>query len=248
MDNTVGSLGRALTSQQKALIIGTLLGDGSFEFVTSGKNVRLQILHSGKQEEYVRWKYRILQSLVRTEPKLTSIFDERYGRSYTRMRFRTLCHNEFVQLRKIFYRGSRKIVPKEIDTLLIDPLSLAVWYMDDGKWRPDCRGIYLDTICFSIGEQKLLISCLQNNFGVGECKLHWNGEGYHIYIPYPASMRFRAIILPHVIPSMIYKLPPITPERLSRRKFRQDRVESQSYNTPVSRQQSVSIKEVGMKI
>lgn len=235
MDNTVGSLGVTITPQQRALIIGTLLGDGGLEFVTSGKNVRLQILHSGKQEEYVKWKYHVLQSLVRTEPKLTSIFDERYDRSYTRMRFHTLCHKEFIKLRKIFYRGRTKIVPKEIDTLLIDPLSLAVWYMDDGKRRPDCRGIYLDTICFSMKEQKLLIRCLHKNFGVGGCRLHWNGEGYHIYIPYPASMQFREIIAPYIIPSMIYKLPPITPERLSRRKVRRDGVESQLHNTPASR-------------
>ena len=123
----------------------------------------------------------------------------------------------------------------KISTLLTDPVSLAVWYMDDGKRRPDCRAVYLDTICFTTSEQKRLIHCLNNNFGIEGCSLHWNGEGYHIYIPYPSSLQFRKVIEPHIIPSMAYKLPPITPERLSRRKKRQDRVEFQLYNTPVPR-------------
>lgn len=208
------------TIKQKAVIIGTLLGDGSLEFVTSQKKIRLQIAHSNKQKQYVFWKYRILKSLVGTAPKKVVFYDNRYGRMYSRFRFRTLVHPALLKLRGMFYRKGVKIIPKEICTLLKNPLSLAVWYMDDGKRRPDCRGIYLDTICFSKGEQIKLIACLEKNFGIRNCRLHWNGEGYHIYVPYPESLRFRKIIEPCVIPSMKYKLPPITPERLSRRKKR----------------------------
>ena len=98
-------------------------------------------------------------------------------------------------------------VPKNIKKILTNPLSLAVWYMDDGKKRPDCRGAYLDTICFSKKEQERLIECLNDSFSIRNTRLHWNGDGYHIYIPYISIDRFRKLIEKFTIPSMMYKLP-----------------------------------------
>ena len=61
----------------------------------------------------------------------------------------------------------RKRVPKNIQDLLIHPLSLLIWYCDDGSKRGDCQAGRFATQCFDEEEQNLLKKCLLDNFGLG---------------------------------------------------------------------------------
>ena len=208
MGNTVGNKEAYppnLTSREREILIGMILGDA---FVEEGKTglARIQVSHSLKQKEYLYWKFRELRRWVKGKPHLIAHRDKRFDKTYQRIRFSTIFHPLFRWFREKFYRGKRKIIPKDIEKILVSPLSLAVWYMDDGKKRPDCRGAYLDTIWCKQEEQKRLIKTLKNNFGI-ESRIHWNGDGYHLYIPITSIERFRNLIEKHVIPSMRYKLP-----------------------------------------
>ena len=51
--NTVGSL----SEEERAIIVGCLLGDGAMRCKT---NALLEINHSFAQKDYVDWKYKIL--------------------------------------------------------------------------------------------------------------------------------------------------------------------------------------------
>src|SRR3954451_2738626 len=62
MGNTVGSLSEV----QHAIVIGSLLGDGSIRCKT---NALLEINHSIHQRSYVDWKFSHLAVLVPTPPK-----------------------------------------------------------------------------------------------------------------------------------------------------------------------------------
>src|SRR5947207_12743695 len=62
MGNTVGSLSEV----QHAIVIGSLLGDGSMRCKT---NALLEINHSIHQRSYVDWKFGHLADLVTTPPK-----------------------------------------------------------------------------------------------------------------------------------------------------------------------------------
>ncbi|MCA1708564.1 MAG: hypothetical protein LC808_36920, partial [Actinobacteria bacterium] len=54
-------------------------------------------------------------------------------------------------LHSIFYPdGSVKRISPSIDDFVTSSLSLAVWYMDDGGRRGDCRSGYLNTNAYSI--------------------------------------------------------------------------------------------------
>lgn len=208
MGNIVGTkklLSSKLNNSEKSVLIGTILGDACIE--SCKEEDRIQIAHSEKQKDYVIWKYNYLKKWTLSPPKRMAVEDNRNHKTYYRWRFRTFSHPEFTYYKNIFYRNGRKIIPSNIGKILKNPFSLAVWYMDDGKKRPDCRGAYLDTICFSIEEQKRLMKCLEDNFGIKDTRLHWNGEGYHIYIPYTSTPKLRSLIEKYVIPSMIYKLP-----------------------------------------
>ena len=194
-----------LNRVERDILVGTILGDACIE--SCKKESRVQIAHSERQKEYVMWKYNHLKRWTLSPPKRMVVKDSRNQKVYYRWRFRTFSHPEFTYYRKIFYRNGRKIIPWNIEEILRSPLSLAVWYMDDGKKRPDCRGAYLDTICFSVEEQERLIKCLENNFRIKNARLHWNGDGYHIYIPFSSTPMLISLIRKYVIPSMEYKLP-----------------------------------------
>jgi hypothetical protein len=108
---------------------------------------------------------------------------------------------------KTFYPNGSKVVPHNIEELLTSPLSLAVWFMDDGKRRPGCRGFFFDTLSFTLEDQKRLQECLSQNFALNDTRLHWNGDGYHIYVSARHAAQFRHLIQDYVISSMLYKLP-----------------------------------------
>ena len=140
----------SLTEKQQALIIGCLLGDGAMRCKT---NALLETNHAIKQKRYVDWKHKILCGLVTTSPK-----SRRAG--YRRIAYRFIARSlpVLTKIYRQFYRNGRKTIPED---LVLHPLSLAVWFMDDGA--KSYRAIYLNTQKFSKQEQKRLIKVLRNN-------------------------------------------------------------------------------------
>jgi len=57
-----------ITQILKDFILGTMLGDGSFETQTRGKTWRYRVNHSLKEEAYVLHQYEILKSLRTDTP------------------------------------------------------------------------------------------------------------------------------------------------------------------------------------
>jgi hypothetical protein len=195
---------KKLTKQQKDILIGKLLGDGFLEH--NGKYSRLKIDHSFKQKDYVFWLYRKFDPFVAGKPYQIKYFDKRVQKFYYHWRFSTKSLFLFEEWRKIFYREKRKIIPLNIDNLLISSLSLAVWYMDDGYKRRDCKGLYLCTSAYTSKEQNLLQKVLLKNFGI-ETKIHYAAGQARIYIPAKHSFIFFNKIKKYIIPIFSYKLP-----------------------------------------
>lgn len=106
------------------------------------------------------------------------------------------------------------MVPSYIGDLLVDPISLAVWYLDDGSKRADCEACRLATQGFTLEENMVLVECLRSNFGIEARVGATRGAGGRLYglsIPSGPSgyRRLKSLIYPLVeaeIPSMLYKL------------------------------------------
>lgn len=192
-----------LTKRQKDVLIGTLLGDGCLEL--NGSKVRLRTDHSVNQTKYAEWKYKIFSNIAAGKPRLVKVFDRRTKKIYQHCRFDTLSNDLFADYMHIFYRNGRKAIPHDMDKLLKSPLSLSVWYMDDGYKRSDCRGLHINTQAHCLEEQKLLQKCMKQNFGLGT-NIHKQSGKYKLYIPSGQSQKFCKMIARHVIPSMNYKL------------------------------------------
>lgn len=201
----MGSLRQSkISSREKAIIIGTILGDAHLGRTKT--SVRLEIGHSEAQKDYVLWKYKELPRLISAEPHCIKISDQRYNKTHTQWRFKTKISDFLEDLYSLFYSDKgKKIVPKDICSLLVSPLSLAVWFMDDGGRRNDCHGLFLNTLSFTKAENELLRKCLKQNFSL-DSRMHWIQDGYRLYIPSKDAKSFCEIIHPHILPSMHYKL------------------------------------------
>jgi hypothetical protein len=196
----------ALSMQQAEALIGTLLGDGHLN--RDGRYVRLKIDHSWEQAAYVWWKFEIFRNLTLREPQKRVVYERREGRNPVSIhcRFATHTTSDLEEYHQLFYANGRKIVPQDIHRLLRSPLSLAVWYMDDGARRTDCQALRLHTNSFTLEEQHLLRETLASNFNI-EVTIHRVRAPEHVlYVPSREAIRFCDIVRPYILPAMSYKL------------------------------------------
>lgn len=207
----------ALSKQQIDILVGLMLGDGNLEF-NGYRGTRLQVKQSEEKQEYVLWLHSQFANLVKTPPQ------QRYD---TRQwYFGTRFFENLEELRKLFYVNRKKIVPKSIARLFQSPLTLAVWFMDDGRLDYRAKSHYayhLSTDSFTELEVKQLQKLLHERFGIAAnvylslCR----GKKYpKLYIGKEGRDRFTQIIAPYILPCFAYKLPPeyrphiLTPQRL----------------------------------
>jgi hypothetical protein len=84
---------------------------------------------------------------------------------------------------------------------LLTPMALAHWIIGDGKW--DRSGLILCTDSFSIMDNVKLINILMVRYQL-DCTLVRSCN--RIYIKASSMPRLRAIVLPFMHSSMLYKL------------------------------------------
>jgi len=190
MDNTVGSL----TQEQKSIIIGSLLGDEYLRIVPRRRNAFIEINHSISEKDYVNWKYQKLKNLVKSPPKARKGKGKRIA-----YRFFSRQHPEITKLYQNFYRDGKKIVPN----LELDPLTIAVWFMDDGS---KCgKDYYLNCQRFDRVSQKRLMEILRKQYGI-LVSLNRDKAYHRIRIRRESQEKFKRLIEKYLIPSMKYKL------------------------------------------
>jgi len=227
-----------ISSRAKEIIIGTIMGDGHLARLKTG--VRLEVGHSDKQKDYVFWKYNELSELTGADPHTLEIADQRFHRRYRQWRFKSLIHPYLTELHNRFYFQKKKIIPQDIFSLLKSPLSLAVWFMDDGGRRNDSYGLFLNTLSFTKDEHQLLTRVLKENFAL-DSRIHWIQDGYRLYIPSSSAKHFCELVYPYLIPSMHYKLS-FNPVTTSFARLTRARDVRKAHKT------LVSLKEKGTKV
>ena len=142
-----------MTERQKQILTGMLLGDAHLERQRGALTARLKIEHSVAQSAYVEWKFDEWRDWVRTPPR-ERVRRNRLGTVSTNIGFSTLSHVDFEEFRVRFYGNRRKVIPMDLE---LTPLSMAVWFMDDGSRKSSqCRGLYLNTQSFTASEVRLL--------------------------------------------------------------------------------------------
>lgn len=192
-----------ISKRQKEIIIGKLLGDGHLETQTNGKTYRLKIEHAYSQKDYVDWLYEELKTLAAGPPRVK--LQKVGGKQYKKYWFNTVASPSLRFYAQQFYIGKLKLVPKLIHRWL-SPLSLAIWFMDDGSIKSRYhKAKIINTQSFNKEDVNRLIKVLADKYGI-KAKLRKQKEGYQIYLLSETIIKFEKLIKPYIISAMKYKL------------------------------------------
>lgn len=199
---------KSLTKFQEEFIFGALLGDSSVD-----KRGRVFFGHSEKQKEYLFWKYEQLKDISINIYFCMSGKDSKYPQ----YRFNTNSLNIFKYLRFLLYRPKKRITRSYLNKLT--PLSLAVWYMDDGslsynldkKGNINSRRLYLCTESFDLKENEIIKKYFDKvwniKFNVSNyTKKKTQKTYYRLSCGAIEAQKLFNIISPYVHDSMKYKL------------------------------------------
>ena len=194
-----------LTKQQTNVLVGTILGDGFLQ-KTGEKNARLRLEHSDKQKDYVLWKGKIFGRLFQGTPSYLERIHPKTKATYSYCRWQSSASPSFGKWRKYFYPNGKKIIPTDIGNFLIHPITLAVWYMDDGYYDKINRNsfIYLGRITRT--ESEILQKTIEKNFDIATKIYDKKNKGFALFFGARETKKFQSLIYPFIIESLQYKL------------------------------------------
>jgi hypothetical protein len=188
---------------QRSILFGLLLGDGHLESVTRDRTYRLKVEHSLQQKEYVDWLYGNFPDFIRNEPYTR---EKTLGeKKFSAYGFTTCSSGIFRFYAQQFYSGRKKIIPK-VFTKFIDPLALAIWFMDDGSFKSiHHKTFIIHSVGYTKSDLEIVQKVLREKFGI-KITLHKQYDRWRIYFLSETADKFKKLIEPYVIPSMRYKL------------------------------------------
>lgn len=198
----------------KKAIIGMILGDAYVE-KKSALTALIKIDHSISQLSLVNHKRNLLKEYHPSDIKIRTYYDGRPLEKKS-VSFKTKSSVKLYFYRKEFYKLEKtkykKVLPKWIKKYLIDPITLAYWYMDDGskqssKRNPNVKSVILHTQAFTKKEVVLIIKEFNSQLNLN-ARIHKESKnrGLKIYIP-NENYEFSYLVKPYIIKEMLYKLP-----------------------------------------
>jgi recombination protein RecA len=206
-DRVLQSVPHYLSDFQWEVILGGLMGDGALSSTGSGCGARYRFGHGPKQVDYADWKASLLANLATSRSTR--------GDGAVFYDFHPLA--ELAELRRAMYVGGKKILSEDYLKQLT-PLSLAIWYMDDGCYTERAKGLQDRTrdgsgrieICVEALEptsRQRLRNHLSDTWGIS-ARLRLAGAAQKAVLIFPKAetAKFHALIAPFVHPSMEYKL------------------------------------------
>ena len=208
-DRVIQAAPHYLSGFQWEVLLGGLMGDSALSSNTNGYAARLRWGHGKKQVAYADWKASLFANIPvsRTTNAKEAVFHD----------FTPLV--ELAELREAVYIGGRKVLSWDYLKRLT-PLSLAIWYMDDGGFTERSKGLQERTklgsgrieICvqaFDTTSQQRLVEYLKDDWGI-DARLMAKGRHDMATLVFnvDATRKFMELVAPYVHPSMEYKLLP----------------------------------------
>ena len=206
-DRVMQAVSHRLSDFQWQVILGGLMGDGALSPSRSGHGARFRFGHGFEQTAYCDWK--------------ASLFANIGANRSTNAKGAVFCDvlplAELADLRGAVYIHGKKVFSHDYLKQLT-PLSLAIWYMDDGGFTLRAKGLQERTrdgsgrseICIEAMEpttRERLVNYLADTWGIRP-KLATRGGKAVLTFPKDETAKLHALIAPFVHPSMDYKLLP----------------------------------------
>lgn len=179
---------------QKSVLIGSLLGDSSI----SKKGI-LNIGHGLKQEDYYKHKVQLFSPNIKFLEYRREKLDRRTNNTYISLQAHSLKYEDIVQLREVLYINGKKEISDQILNQF-NEISLAYLFMDDGSFN-SCGG----TIALCDFSQESLLKFQEFLFEMWDIETTIMKNNI-LYIRANSKKLFRSLVLPYIIPSMLYKI------------------------------------------
>lgn len=197
---------------QKQIIYGIILGDGYLQ-KTGKENARIRLEHGQRQKEYLFWKVKMLGKLFQGKPKYIERIHPKTKRKYSYWRYQSQSNPYIGKLRKIFYPKDKKKIPENIEKYL-SPLTLAVWYMDDGYFSKRDRSSYLYLGRITRKEADFVSKAILEKFSLANKILDKKEKGYVIYFSPKTVKKLKKKLDKFILSQFSYKFPsdPVTTE------------------------------------
>lgn len=158
MKQSVLSSSVSLSDQSKAIILGSLLGDGSLKINERYQNARFSFRHSIHQADYFHWKVNALQEIAGESSVWVQKNDGGYSRS-DKLRFQSRALPALTELYRLTHKQKRLVIRRKWLNMMT-PLSLAIWWFDDGSIITNGRRGVLCTDGFDRESVKILAQYL----------------------------------------------------------------------------------------
>jgi len=199
-----------LSKEQKSLLIALLIGDG-----TISSNYVFKLSHSPLQREYLEWKVGLLNKYgIKNNGVKEYISKCGYNTGKSVLYSQMSLTPTIKALRRSVYTPKKTITRKLLEWL--NPLGLAIWYMDDGcinvntsKQRSSIQHTIKIATCVDDSTIKTIINYFDEVWGI-----HFRPfkEGRNTYSIASSSEldceKFIKIIKPYIeqVPSFLYKI------------------------------------------
>jgi len=206
-DRVLERVTHRLSDFQWQVVLGGLMGDGALSPSRSGHGARFRWGHGARQEAYGDWKAELFANVgtSRSVNAKGAVFHDLAPLP------------ELAELRDAVYLGGKKVLSEDYLKALT-PLSLAIWYQDDGSFSVRAKGAQERTregsgrseICIqamSPDSRERLVRYLADTWDIRPT-LSLRGKRQKAVLSFAKdeTAKLHALIAPFVHPSMQYKL------------------------------------------
>lgn len=200
----------SLSNRCREIILGSLLGDGSLRIHRPYKNARFSFRHSTAQKEYFFWKVKEMKEISGNICTWEQNGERSWGGQM--LRYQSLALEELTEVYRLTHRHNELHIRRKWLNMLT-PLSLCVWWLDDGSLVSDCRQGVLCTDGFQYSALMTIVQYFrtvwQLNPRIGRVSTTGpRSNQYRLWFRSSEELkRLLRIILPHLpVPSMIPKV------------------------------------------
>lgn len=201
---------KKLSKEQKSLLIGLLLGDG-----TISSNYVFKLSHSEAQREFLEWKIDLLNKFGFKNNGVKEYISTCGYNKGNKVLYSQMSLNPTIKaLRRTVYTPKKHITGRLLNWLT--PIGLAIWYMDDGcinvntsKQRSSIQHTIKIATCVDLDTAQVVIDYFKEVWDV-QFRPFKEGKGTYSIASSTESdcAAFIQIIRPYIeqVPSLLYKI------------------------------------------
>ena len=191
-----------LSKKTRAIILGSLLGDGSLKVHPLYKNARFSFRHSHTQQHYFLWKVEQLKEISSDQCMWKQAKNGFDGWGTVKWRYQSKALPVLTELFHLTHPHGTFLIRRKWLNLLT-PLSLALWWQDDGSIIANGRKGVICTEGFTQSEVRLLRQYLKNVWHVETAVAPKSArEPSKVRLWFRSSQQlqsFMRIILPYIV-------------------------------------------------